>query len=115
LIGAEVTVRHRLGTAGIDIVSAAGILLASHQRKTPGGGHVVRDPAHKTALEHVVLEAFTTDPPCRRKANRPPGEQARKEAAKLLSGFEDDEVVVSLAAYQAIVEDMQGATELVIP
>jgi transposase len=106
LIGVEVTVRHRLGTAGIEIISAAGTLLASHDRKTPGGGYVVRDPAHKAALEHVVLAAFTTDPPCRRKANRPPGEGARAEAAKLLSGFEDDEVVVSLAAYQSIVEDM---------
>ena len=106
LIGAEVTVRHRLGTAGIEIVSAAGILLASHYRETPGGGYVVRDPAHKAALEHVVLAAFTTDPPCRSKANRPPGDEARAEAAKLLSGFEDDEVVVSLAAYQSIVDDM---------
>ena len=74
LIGAEVTVRHRLGTAGIEIVSGAGVLLASHHRETPGGGYVVRDPAHKAALEHVVLAAFTTDPPCRRKANRPPGD-----------------------------------------
>ncbi len=106
LIGVEVTVRHRLGTAGIEIISAAGILLASHYRETPGGGYVVRDPAHKSALEHVVLAAFTTDAPCKRKANRPPGDGARQEAAKLLAGFEDDEVVVSLAAYQSIVEDM---------
>ena len=106
LIGAQVTVCHRLGSTGIEIMSAAGILLASHYRQTPGGGYVVRDPAHKSALEHVVLAAFTTDPPCRRKANRPPGDGARAEAAKLLSGFEDDEVVVSLAAYQSIVEDM---------
>ena len=106
LIGAEVTVRHRLGAPGIEIVSAAGVLLASHYRETPGGGYVVRDPAHKAALEHLVLSAFTTDPPCRRKANRPPGEEARAEAAKLLAGFEDDEVVVSLAAYQSIVDDM---------
>jgi hypothetical protein len=106
LIGAQVTVRHRLGSTGIEIMSAAGILLASHYRQTPGAGYVVRDPAHKSALEHVVLAAFTTDPPCRRKANRPPGDGARAEAAKLLSGFEDDEVVVSLAAYQSIVEDM---------
>ncbi len=106
LIGTQVTVRHRLGTAGIEIVSATGILLASHYRETPGGGYVVRDPAHKSALEHVVLAAFTTDPPCRRKANRPPGDGARAEAAKLLSGFEDEEVVVSLAAYQSIVDDM---------
>ena len=67
---------------------------------------MVRDPAHKAALEHVVLAAFSTDPPCRRKANRPPGDAARAEAAKLLAGFEDDEVVVSLAAYQSIVDDM---------
>ncbi len=106
LIGVEVSVRHRLGTGGIEIISTAGVLLASHCRETPGGGYVVRDPAHKSALEHVVLAAFTTDPPCRRKANRPPGDEARKEADKLLSGFEDDEVVVSLAAYQSIVDDM---------
>jgi transposase len=106
LIGVEVRVRHRLGTAGIEIISAAGTLLASHYRQTPGGGYVVRDPAHKAALEHVVLAAFSTDPPCRRKANRPPGDAARAEAAKLLAGFEDDEVVVSLAAYQSIVDDM---------
>ena len=106
LIGAKVSVRHRLGSAGVEIISAAGVLLASHARETPGGGYVVRDPAHKAALEHVVLAAFTTDPPCRRKANRPPGDAARAEAAKLLSNFEDDEVVVSLAAYQSIVDDM---------
>jgi transposase len=106
LIGAVVTVRHRLGTAGIEIVSSAGNLLASHRRETPGGGYVVRDPAHKAALEHEVLAAFNTDPPCRRKTNRPPGETARAEAAKLLSVHEDEDVVVSLAAYQALVDDM---------
>jgi transposase len=106
LLGAEVTVRHRLGSAGIEIVSATGVLLASHYRENPGGGYVVRDPAHRSALEHEVLAAFTTDPPCRRKANRPPGEAARTEAAKLLRCFEDDEVVVSLAAYQSLVDDM---------
>ena len=98
--------RHRLGTPGIEIVSAAGILLASHDREAPGGGYVVRAPAHAAALEHEVLAAFTSDPPCRRKANRPPGDRARAEAAKLLAGFEDDEVVVSLATYQSLVEDM---------
>jgi transposase len=105
LIGAEVTVRHRLGTAGIEIVSQTGILLASHYRETPGGGYCVRDPAHRAALEHEVLAAFSTDPPCRRKTNRPPGEAARAEAAKLLRGLEDSEVVVSLAVYQALIDD----------
>ena len=95
-IGAQVTVRHRLGTAGIEILSATGILLASHRRETPGGGYVVWDPAHRRALEHEILAAFSTDPPCPRKANRPPGEEARAEAAQLLAAFEDEEVVVSL-------------------
>lgn len=111
LLGAEVTVRHRLGTAGIEIVSGAGVLLASHYRETPGAGYVVRDPAHHAALEREVLAAFTTAPPCRRKANRPPGERARMEAARLVAGFEDDEVVVSLAAYQSLVDDMAAREE----
>lgn len=106
LAGAQLTVRHRLGSNGIEIVSSAGVLIASHRRHSPGGGYVVRDPAHRAALESAVLSAFTTDPPCRRKANRPPGEAARAEAARLLSGLEDQDVVVSLADYQAIVDDI---------
>lgn len=111
LIGAEVTVRHRLGTAGVEIVSGSGLLLASHYREVPGGGYVLRDPAHRAALEEEILAAFTTDPPCRRKANRPPGAEARAEARKLLSSLEDEEVVVSLAAYQALVDDMTEVRE----
>ena len=65
-----------------------------------------RRPLAAILIFGAVLAAFTTDPPCRRKANRPPGDAARAEAAKLLSNFEDDEVVVSLAAYQSIVDDM---------
>lgn len=106
LRGAEVTVRHRLGTAGVEIVSKSGILLASHARQTPGGGYAVCDPAHRATLEREVLAAFSTDLPCRRKANRPPGDSARAEAQRLLATFEDDDVVVSLATYQAIVDDM---------
>lgn len=106
LIGAQVTVRHRLGSAGIEIVSATGTLLASHFRQPPGGGYAVRDPAHRAALEAEVLAAFSTDAPCRRKTNRPPGEAARAEAARLLHTLEDTEVVVSLATYQALADDL---------
>ena len=45
-----------------------------------------------------MLSAFTTQRPCERKANRPPGEPARAEAAKLLSGLGAD-VVIDLARY----------------
>ncbi len=111
LMGTQVAVRHRLGTSGIEILSASGLLLASHYREVPGGGYVVRDPAHRAALESEILAAFTTDPPCRRKANRPPGEEARAEASKLLRSLEDDDVVISLAAYQALVDDMAERRE----
>jgi len=105
LIGAQVTVRHRLGTIGLEIVSPAGVLLASHHRETPGRGYAMRAPEHRAALERQVLGAFDTAPPCRRKANRPPTPAARAEAARLL-GVGGDDVVVDLAAYQTLVDAM---------
>ena len=45
----------------------------------------------------------------------PPRRGARAEAAKLLAGFEDNEVVVSLAAYQSIVDDMARRDTVVLP
>jgi hypothetical protein len=80
--------------------------VASHRRHRPGAGYVVRDPEHRADLEAVVLSAFTTDAPCRRKANRPPGEAARAAAAALIATHEDPAVVVSLAFYQAIADDL---------
>jgi transposase len=106
LVGHEVVVTHRLGTSGIEIRSRSGVLLSSHARHIPGAGYVVRDPDHQRALEHEVLAAFTTASPCKKKQNRPPGESARQEAKRILSAYEDKEVVVSLDAYQALVDDM---------
>lgn len=106
LIGTTLTVRHRLGTTEIEVTTASGRLVARHHRAAPGSGAIVRDGGHRHELEAVILRTFTTDPPCRRKANRPPGEVARAEAAKLLAGLEDHEVVVSLADYQLLVEDL---------
>jgi len=105
LIGAEVTVRHRLGSDVVEVVSAAGVVLASHRRHTPGAGYVVRDLDHRRALEREVLSSFTTDPPCHKKANRPPGAAARQEARRLLSGHEDEEVVVTLSTYERVVAE----------
>jgi transposase len=105
LIGAEVRVRHRLGTNGVEILSAAGTPIASHRREAPGMGYVLRAPEHDAALQTEVLGAFTTAPPCRRKANRPPSAAARGEAAKLLGATSDD-VVVDLARYAELVEAM---------
>ena len=106
LVGTDVDVRHRLGSSGIQIVSASGALLGEHRRETSGMGRIVRDPVHHHALERQVLSAFTTDPPCNRKVNRPPTEAARAEAARLLGQHHDGDIVVDLSDYQRIVESM---------
>jgi hypothetical protein len=89
----------------VEILSAAGVLIASHRREVPGMGHVLRAPEHDAALQAEVLGAFTTAAPCRRKANRPPSGAARAEAAKLL-GVSGTDVVVDLARYAELVEAM---------
>jgi hypothetical protein len=64
---------------------------------------MVRTPGHRAALEQAVLSAFTTDRPCQRKGNHPPGAAARAEAARLLSGL-GPEVTVDLARYAELAE-----------
>ena len=64
---------------------------------------MVRTPAHRAELERTVLSAFTTDPPCQRKSNHPPGAAARAEAARLLAGPGPD-VTVDLARYAELAE-----------
>jgi hypothetical protein len=107
LRGLELTARHRLGTGVLEIFSPAGVLLIAHRLVPPGMGMVVRTPEHKVALETVVLSSFTTEKPCDRKGNHPPGEAARAEAAKLLGSL-GPEVVVDLTAYARLVEDGAG-------
>ncbi len=41
-----------------------------------GAGQLVRLPVHQAALERAVLAAFTTQPRCARKPNRPPSAEA---------------------------------------
>jgi len=98
LRGAEVELRHRLGAATVEVHGPSGALLVSHRLAPPGAGALVRTAAHRDELERVVLSAFTTERPCERKANKPPGETARAEASKLLAGL-GPEVVVDLAYY----------------
>jgi hypothetical protein len=53
-------------------------------------------------LECAVLEQFTTSKRCPRKPNRPPGERAQAEAAKLRGEHDADGVVVDLESYARI-------------
>jgi hypothetical protein len=103
LTDATLTLRHRLASATVEIHSAVGARLAAHRLAPPGAGTIVRSAEQRAALEHVVLSAFSTDRPCDRKANRPPGPEALAAAAALL-GREGRPVVVDLAAYAALVE-----------
>jgi hypothetical protein len=96
--GTVLRLSHRLGSTTIEVASPAGGVLVSHRLAPPGAGALVRTAAHRCELERVVLSAFSTERPCEPKANRPPGESARAEATKLLSGLGSD-VVIDLARY----------------
>lgn len=99
--GTVLTVAHRLGSATLEVTSPAGGVLVSHRLAPARSGALVRTAAHRDELEHVVLSAFTTQRPCEAKANRPPGETARAEATKLLSGLGTD-VVIDLSCYSEL-------------
>jgi hypothetical protein len=100
-IGQTVTVRARLGELHLEIVSPAGRRIARHRRAPAGAGQLLQSPEHARLLEAAVLDAFTTEPPCRRKANRPPGHAALAEAARL-RGHDPAGVVVDLEDYARI-------------
>jgi transposase len=103
LAGATVECRHRLGTGTLEVCSPAGAQLAAHRLAPDGAGTLVRAAGHRAELERVVLSAFTTDRPCERKGNHPPGEGARAEAAALLAGLGPD-VTVDLNRYAELAE-----------
>jgi transposase len=107
--GAAVTVRHRLGSAEVDIVTASGAVIAQHRRAPDGVGAVVRDSGHVRALEKAVLASFSAAPPCRRKDRRPPSPAALAEAARLGGAPSPAErVVIDLAAYAAAATRLQN-------
>lgn len=93
--GAELTLRHRLGTGTVEIFTPGGTLMVTHRLAPPGAGAMVRTPAHRAALEAVVLSQFPAARPCDRKANRPPGQAALTERAAL-TGAEGLEPSVDL-------------------
>jgi transposase len=113
LIGTQLVLRHRLGTATLEAYSAAGSLLATHRLAPASAGQLVRTPQHRTALEGVVLGAFSTARPCQRKGNHPPGPAALAEAARLL-GPAGREVTVDLGRYAELVGGVVGGADLAV-
>jgi transposase len=102
MVGQTVTVSARLGELHLEILSAAGRRVARHRRAPAGAGQLLRSPEHARLLEQAVLTAFTTDRPCRRKPNRPPGDAALAQAAQLRGHDESTAVVVDLEHYAQI-------------
>ncbi len=107
LAGATMALRHRLGTATLEVASPAGVVVVTHRLAAPGAGALVRTEAHREALEKFVLGQFSTARPCDRKANRPPGAAALAERARLL-GAAGAEPRVDL-------EDMAEVVRLAFP
>ena len=103
LVGAPVLVRHHLDTHLLDIIDPESGLLTRH-RRVGGTGVLVRDGEQAHALQTAVLAAFTTDPPCHRKRNRPPSAAAKAIAATITGGVTGgvapgEAVVIDLGAY----------------
>jgi hypothetical protein len=105
MAGAKLLIRHRLGAATLSIATASGVVIAAHRRAGDGGGVLVRDEHHVTALETAVLSTFDAGGrACKHKTRRPPSDAAVAEATRLRGGDVDgpaDRVVIDMAAYVA--------------
>jgi transposase len=111
-VGHEVIVRRRLGAPALEVVSAAGRLIASHQIAPRGRGRVIRLPEHTRALENVVLAAFTSDRPCATKQNRPASDAALRIAREITGGADATTArrgsVIDLGVYQRHIDAQNG-------
>jgi len=108
LVGGHMQIRWRLG-AETFAVSAAGVIVCTHRLAPRGAQRTVRLPEHTTALENVVLGAFSTGRPCKTKVNRPPSSAALAIAAEML-GDRGADPVIDLDVYRRAIEgdDREG-------
>jgi transposase len=102
--GRTVTVHARVGEPVLRLVSQAGEIVATHRRAPAGAGQTIRSAEHAAMLERAVLAAFTTGKTCRRKANRPPGDTALVELARLKGIDPEPAPVISLQRYAELAE-----------
>lgn len=107
LVGSHVQIRWRLGSDTITM-HARGSLVATHQLAARGAQRTIRLPEHTTALENVVLGAFSSGKPCKRKQNRPPTDAALALAAELL-GERGADPVIDLDVYRRAIDGEESA------
>jgi transposase len=109
--GQQVTVRHQLGTATLDVITAAGSVVARHHREPDHAGAVIRDSGHVAALEAKVLAARGASAgPCARKERRPPSAAALAEAAAIRGQHGGGAPVTDFAAWAAAARPLRPAT-----
>lgn len=107
LVGGHVQIRWRLGAETITM-QARGSVVATHVLAPRGAQRTIRLPEHTAALENVVLDAFSSGKPCKRKANRPPSNTALALAADLL-GEHGADPVIDLDVYRRATEGEETA------
>lgn len=107
-IGSMVDIFWRLDADEVFVKSASGRLLATHQVLAPGQGRTLRLPEHARALEKVVLAAFDTRGPCKRKLNRPPSAAALQLAADIGGSPVTGNAPIDLGVYQRFIDNRQG-------
>ncbi len=106
LAGTGVTLSVRLGSGVLEIVTAAGTVIARHRLAPPGAGAMVRDHGHVLALEHAAMAAATSAPPHRRKQRIPPGSAARVAAEALRAAITGTAACPDPATGQAVIVDL---------
>jgi transposase len=102
--GQPLILRARVGEPHLRILTTTAINVATHRRAPNGASQTIRRTEHAIALERAVLDAFTTQTACRTKTNRPPGDGALAELAKLHGHAGQVAPVVSLKDYAKLAE-----------
>lgn len=99
LIGRQIEIRLQIDQPFPEIHNDDGTMVARHRRATGGAGQTIRIAAHDQQLQKAVFAAFTTEKPCRRKANRPASNEALALLDRAARDTAADRVEVSLEAY----------------
>lgn len=102
--GQRLVLRTRVGEPNLRILTSTGLKVATHRHAPAGAGQTIRTGEHDRELQQAVLAAFTTQTACRRKANRPPGDQALIELERLQGIGAQDTPVICLADYAQLAE-----------
>ena len=72
----------------------------------------MRTAEHRAALEAVILGQFSTKRPCDRKANKPPGQAALAERARLLGDAGTEPSIDLEAIAEVIALAFPGTTQV---